>query len=103
MKNLPVKFCHKCRKQVGCIDTRRGDGRTRRRYRCDTCGSRWSTIEERINGSGIGTSVRVGDYEEQMRARFRAEFQTELKKLLGVEMKVPRKVRRSRGKITAKA
>lgn len=102
MKNLPVKFCHKCREQAGCIDTRRGDGRTRRRYRCDACGTRWSTIEERINGSGIGTSIRVEGYEEQVRARYRAEFQTELKKLLGIEFNLPRRVRRSRGKITAR-
>jgi transcriptional regulator NrdR family protein len=78
-----IKNCPKCEGRGGCRDTRAlSDGRIRRRYECLKCKQRWSTVEERFKGSSLGGQPTKA-FDEQQRKKFRREFQTELRTILG--------------------
>jgi hypothetical protein len=88
-----IKNCRACGGPGGCRDTRAlSDGRIRRRYACLKCKQRWSTVEERFNGSKLGGQpTRV--FDEQQRQKYRREFQTELRAMLGFH---PKKKKRAK-------
>ena len=93
-RQTSLKDCPKCGIRARCVDTRAvNDGRIRRRYAC-ACKHRWSSIETLLPKTAKFASIKLAD--ALLRDSVRAELQVELRKLLGIEVRLPIQVRRKR-------
>ena len=52
LSNKGAKVCPRCLMRGAVINSRHTGRATRRRYRCDTCGHRWSTVEMFMGDDG---------------------------------------------------
>jgi transcriptional regulator NrdR family protein len=75
--------CGKCQVRALCTDTRSYPSYVRRRYKCDKCNDRWTTVEHRVSSVKRGSSVEAA-FRYDVKNAAKAEMREEIKAMLGM-------------------